>query len=85
MSKVIPIRGRELVPVLEDWLERAKRGEITALAFAAVLEGDHFCEGWAGDIDSCSLSLYGAINVLRDGYFHQRIEHHSDADVGCTS
>jgi hypothetical protein len=77
VSKVVPIRGRELIPVLEDWLERAKQGEILALAFAAVLVDEACAEGWAGDVDNCAVTLYGAINVMRDGYFHQNIEHYS--------
>jgi len=79
MSTVTPIRGKELIPVLEDWLKRARAGEITALAFAAVMRDASIQEGWAGELDECAVVLYGAINILRDGYFHSRIEHYADA------
>ena len=81
-AAIIPIRGGELVKVIEDWLAQARKGEITAIAFAAVMSDDAVCEGWVGDIDSCAVTLYGAINILRDGYFHDRIEHYSDSDCG---
>jgi hypothetical protein len=83
-AKIIPIRGHELIPVLEDWLEQAKRGEITAIAFAAIMEGGDTCEGWAGRVDECCLALFAAINILRDGYFHQHIDHYSSSDRGAT-
>jgi hypothetical protein len=84
-AKIVPIRGRELVSVIEEWLEQAKRGEITAMAFAAIMDSGDTCEGWAGNIDECTISLYGAVNVLRDGFFHKLIEHYSDADRGTTA
>jgi len=84
MENVTPIRGGELIPILEDWLDQARKGEIKAMSFAAVMNNDNTCEGWIGDIDSCSLLLFAAINILRDGYFHDRIEHYSTADLGET-
>lgn len=80
--KVVPIRGRELVPVLEEWLEQAKAGELQAIAIAAVRHDKCCFEGWFGDVDRCAVTLYGAINILRDGYFHENIEHYSPADIG---
>lgn len=81
-ASVIPIRGREMIPLIEDWLEKARNGEIVAMSFAAVLQDDVCCEGWAGDLDSCTLTLFAAINILRDGFFHQHIDHYSTADNG---
>jgi hypothetical protein len=83
-AKVIPIRGHELIPVLEEWLEQAKRGEIKAMAFAAIMDDETTCEGWAGSVDQCCLALFAAINILRDGYFHQHIDHYSSSDRGAT-
>lgn len=74
-AKIIPIRGHNLVPIIEEWLEQAKRGEIEAFAFAALMRDGSTCEGWLGDVDDCAVSLYGAINILRDGFFHENIEH----------
>lgn len=81
-GKVVPIRGRELVAIIEDWLEQAKRGEISVMAFAAVMEDDTCYEGWAGDLDGSTLKLFAAINILRDGFFHEKIDHYSSADRG---
>lgn len=81
-TRIVPIRGREIVAALEDWLEQARRGEIRAIAFAAVMREEVMHEGWVGEVDTCTVSLYGAINVLRDAFFHERIEHYSDGDVG---
>ncbi len=76
MNNVVPIRGRALIETLEQWLEQAKRGEVVAICFAAVMKDDGLCEGWAGNVDKCTMSLYGAVNVLRDQYFHMLIQHY---------
>jgi len=75
MSNVVPIRGGALIPILEKWLEQAKRGEIKAMAFAATMSDETTCEGWFGEFDTCAVTMYGTINILRDAYFHDNIEH----------
>ena len=82
MSNIVPIRGRELISILEEWLEQARKGEITCIAFAALMSDETCCEGWAGDFDENVLRLFGAINILRDGFFHQNVEHYSSCDRG---
>lgn len=74
-AKIIPIRGSELVPIIEEWLEQAKRGEIEAMAFVALVRDGPTCEGWIGEVEDCAVTLYGAINILRDGFFHANIDH----------
>lgn len=81
-AKIIPIRNPGPVEALESLLERARRGEFKAIAFAAVLEDGCAAEGWAGKVDECTFALYGAINTLRDVFFHEHIDHFSDADRG---
>jgi len=81
MNNVTPIRGGELVPILEGWLDQARKGEIKAMSFAAVMDNDATCEGWVGNIDDCALLLFAAINIMRDGYFHDQIEHCGRADL----
>lgn len=78
-AKVIPIRGGEIVRILEEWLEQARKGDITAMAFAAIMEDGSTCEGWFGNLDECTTALYGALNIARDQYFHSRIEHYNES------
>jgi hypothetical protein len=83
MGEIVPfkIEERDLVKALEDWTERARKGEITALAFAAVMEDGSTYEGWSGNYGSCVITLYGAINILRDQYFHLKIEHYDRSSI----
>ncbi len=74
MNEVTPIRGGNIVERLEDLLEEARQGKMIALAYAATMEDDVCCEGYVGDIDRCAVTLYGAINILRDYYFEHNIE-----------
>jgi hypothetical protein len=74
MHKVTPIRGGNIVERLELLLEEARQGNVIAISYAVVLEGDETVEGYAGNIDECAVLLYGAINILRDVYFVHNIE-----------
>jgi hypothetical protein len=77
-AEVIPIRGGEVVRVLEQWLEQARRGELVAVAFAAIVD-NRTCEGWFGRVDEHVVRLYGALNIARDQYFHSMIEHYDES------
>lgn len=55
-------------------LEQAREGSFIALSYAAVMEDDITCEGYVGDTDRCAVTLYGAINILRDYYYEHIIE-----------
>ena len=80
-DNIHPLRNGEIVPVIEDLLERAKRGEIVSLAYAGVCEDQATIEGVGGRIYDNAVLLNGAINILRDMYFHMHIEHYADAEV----
>lgn len=82
MMSIVPIRRRELIPIIEGWLEQAQRGEIKVMAFAAVMSDETCCEGWIGDHEDNAMLLYAAVNILRESFFHTHIDHYSDADRG---
>lgn len=82
MGTVISLHGKEIIPVLEEWIEQARKGELVALSFAAVMNDDTVCEGWMGNVDNHCVKMYGGINILRDAYFHMMIEHYDDASMG---
>jgi len=75
MSNIIPIHGHEMIPILESWLEQACKGEITCIAFAALMDDLTCHEGWIGDYEDNAVRLFGAINILRDGFFNLNIDH----------
>jgi len=79
-DNVVPIRGGAVIEILEDLLQQARKGEIEAIAFAIVNADQSLTEGWSGTIDTNVVAMYGAINILRDGYFHSSIEHDGYAD-----
>lgn len=56
--------NKELVNVLKELLEEAEKGEIQAIAFATLNEGNGFVVGW--EQGNCPiLSLLGASDMLK--------------------
>lgn len=81
MSKVIPIRGGGVVKLLEEILETARSGEIDSLAIVYITKNHEVAEGWCGAFDLDVFRMYGAINSLRDCFFHEEIDHNGIADL----
>jgi hypothetical protein len=81
LGSVEHLHNNDMIATIESWLEDAKKGELKAMAFAAIMDDDCICEGWTGEVDENTVLMYGAINILRDAYFHKKIEHESEADV----
>lgn len=85
MSKVVSLHGGPVGPagpttssepdetvieILEELLERAKTGEVSALAYAYLLPDNAVGNGWAGaDHDGRGISLGFAISSLSHGYY----------------
>lgn len=75
MTRIVPIKGREMVEALEDWLARARRGEVASLAIAAITDdGAHHSEYWFRDARHDAAALFGGINILRDSYYQDWLE-----------
>lgn len=77
MSEVIGFKGAvpqgqavpEIVELLEGLLERARSGEIHALAYAAARgEGDGFSSGWEGNSGTRD-ALGAALSFLHHRYY----------------
>jgi len=85
MSKVISLHGgpvgpagpsvpggpdEEIIQVLEELLERAKTGEVSAIAYAYVLPDHALGTGWAGArISGGGISLGFAVSSLAHDYY----------------
>lgn len=81
-GKIVPIKNREVIPALEELLEDARAGKIVSIGYAVVEADDVTMEGIAGLTDESAVQLYGAINILRDMFFHMYIDHYSNGDLG---
>jgi hypothetical protein len=59
---------QDLIAQLESLLERARSGELQALAFAGVLSNGNSISGWGGR--STTLRLMGSIAFLQARFAH---------------
>lgn len=74
MAEIIPIKGGpdprgpvpELIEDLEELLERAKSGELRAIAYALVTEAT-LSTGWTGSAGT-RWTLYAAAGILHQRY-----------------
>jgi hypothetical protein len=65
-----PQASKEIIDLMEEMLERAKRGEVTALALVALAPNDHSITAWRQGQHSM-FTVVGLIDILKDDVLDQ--------------
>lgn len=63
-----PVVDSSIVEALEELLDRARRGEIAAFAYATVANNETVGNGWRGDGPGIGNLMLGAVSALHARY-----------------